>query len=108
MKSNEPIEICDWSAEWAEKFRVMAAVIRTALGARAKRIDHIGSTAINGLAAKPIIDIQVSVVDFDPLDSLVEPLKAIGYVWRSSNRSWQSDIFRRAQARNGHIFMSGV
>ncbi|WP_165422191.1 GrpB family protein [Rhizobium ruizarguesonis] len=38
MKSNEPIEICDWSAEWAEKFRVMAAVIRTALGARAKRV----------------------------------------------------------------------
>ncbi|MBY5879037.1 GrpB family protein [Rhizobium leguminosarum] len=96
VKSNEPIEICDWSAEWAEKFRVMAAVIRTALGARAKRIDHIGSTAINGLAAKPIIDIQVSVVDFDPLDSLIEPLKAIGYVWRSSNPELAKRYFRES------------
>lgn len=79
LPSNEPIEVCDWSAEWAEKFRAKAAVIREALGTRAKRIDHIGSTAIHGLAAKPIIDIQVSVLDFfDPKDGLIEPLQSIG------------------------------
>ncbi|UIJ82976.1 GrpB family protein [Rhizobium leguminosarum] len=80
MTSNELIEICDWSAEGPEKFRMKAATIREALGTRAKRIDHIGSTAIRGLAAKSIIDFQVSVDDFDPMDGLIEPLEAIGYV----------------------------
>ncbi|TBY68958.1 GrpB family protein [Rhizobium leguminosarum bv. viciae] len=96
MTSNELIVICDWSAEWAEKFRTKAAVIREALGTHAKRIDHIGSTAIRGLAAKPIIDIQVSVAAFDPLDSLVEPLKAIGYVWRSANSELTKQYFRES------------
>lgn len=94
--SNEPIEICDWSAEWAEKFRAKATVIRVALGVRAKRIDHIGSTAIYGLSAKPIIDIQVSVADFD---GLVEPLEAVGYVWRSSNTELTKRYFREAPGR---------
>jgi GrpB-like predicted nucleotidyltransferase (UPF0157 family) len=58
MHSGERIEICDWSGEWPEKFLLKAAAIRRALGARALRIDHIGSTSINGLAAKPIIDIS--------------------------------------------------
>ncbi|WP_315857386.1 GrpB family protein [Rhizobium leguminosarum] len=96
MTSNELIEIRDWSAEWAEKFRVKAATIREALGTRAKRIDHIGSTAIRGLAAKPIIDIQVSVDDFDPMDGLIEPLESIGYVWRSSNAELTRRYFREA------------
>ncbi|WP_245498856.1 GrpB family protein [Rhizobium ruizarguesonis] len=96
MGSNELIEICDWSAGWAEKFRMKAATIREALGTRAKRIDHIGSTAIRGLAAKPIIDIQISVLDFDPMDSLIEPLEAIGFVWRSSNAELTKRYFREA------------
>jgi GrpB-like predicted nucleotidyltransferase (UPF0157 family) len=54
------------------------------LGDRALRIDHIGSTSVRGLAAKPIIDIQISVADFEPIKALTEPLKAIGYQWRSA------------------------
>nr|WP_085044045.1 GrpB family protein [Ensifer aridi] len=47
------VEIVDWSPEWPESFRRKASAIRRALGDRALRTDHIGSTSIQGLAAKP-------------------------------------------------------
>lgn len=96
MPQNEPIEICDWSSEWAEKFRMKAAAIRHALDHRALRIDHIGSTSIRDLAAKPIIDIQISVADFEPIGELAEPLERIGYLWRSSNPELTKRYFRES------------
>ena len=54
-------------------------VIRDALGDLAVRIEHVGSTSVPGLAAKPVIDIQVSVNSITPRAPLVDPLVAIGY-----------------------------
>jgi GrpB-like predicted nucleotidyltransferase (UPF0157 family) len=54
--------------------------LRDALGSLALRIDHNGSTSIPGLAAKPVIDIQVSVAVLQPLERYERPLSAIGYV----------------------------
>lgn len=53
--------------EWHVLFHQLGSKLREALGTTALRIDHIGSTAISGLAAKPILDIQISVADFEPL-----------------------------------------
>jgi len=61
-------------------FEAEATRLHRALGALALRIDHHGSTAVPGLAAKPIIDIQISVAALRPLDSYAKPLQAIGYV----------------------------
>ncbi|PDT31049.1 hypothetical protein CO660_05440 [Rhizobium sp. L9] len=94
MTSNEPVEISDWSPEWTTKFRAKATALREALSKQAQRIDHIGSTAIQGLAAKPIIDIQISVANFDHMDDLVEALETVGYVWRSSNPELTKRYFR--------------
>lgn len=52
--------------EWAEEFRAIARVLRAALGRLALRIDQHRSTAVPGLAAKDVIDVQVSVADLDP------------------------------------------
>ena len=73
------IEIVPYRASWPREFADEAARIRTALGARARRIDHVGSTAVPGLAAKPVIDIQLSVPSLDPLAMWVEALRALGY-----------------------------
>lgn len=89
----EPITIEDWSPDWGAKFTGKAAAIRAALGQSALRIDHIGSTAIAGLAAKPIIDIQVSVADFVD-DELSKAMAAAGYVWRRSNPELTKRYFR--------------
>ena len=52
---------------WSIEFQAIGSRLRAALGAEALRIDHIGSTAVSGLAAKDIIDIQVTVSSFDGL-----------------------------------------
>ena len=57
-----------------------AVRLRNALGSLALRIDHTGSTSVPGLAAKPIIDIQVSVAALQPIAAYAAPLRAIGYV----------------------------
>jgi GrpB-like predicted nucleotidyltransferase (UPF0157 family) len=97
MRSSRQIEICDWSPAWPEKFRLKAAAVRRGLGGRALRIDHIGSTSIQGLAAKPIIDMQISVAGFEPIEEMTEPLAAIGYLWRSANPDLTKRYFRERQ-----------
>ena len=79
LESTPGIEIVDYDRGWPEAFEVESSRIRRALGALALRIDHHGSTAVPGLAAKPIIDIQVSVASLQPLSTYAVPLGAIGY-----------------------------
>jgi GrpB-like predicted nucleotidyltransferase (UPF0157 family) len=63
---------------WPDEFATLAARLRAALGDLALRVDHIGSTSVPGLAAKDIIDIQVTVRALAP--RLVELLEAEGFV----------------------------
>lgn len=73
------MEIVDYDLRWPGLFDAEAVRIRQALGPIALRIDHNGSTAVPGLAAKPVIDIQISVAALQPLDAYRQPLIGIGY-----------------------------
>lgn len=64
---------------WPQAFAAVAQPLRTVLGAMALRIDHIGSTSVPGLAAKDIIDVQVTVNDFTCTPQLVTALGSLGY-----------------------------
>jgi GrpB-like predicted nucleotidyltransferase (UPF0157 family) len=66
--------IVDHDPSWPARFRAIAQRLRDRLGSDAERIDHIGSTAVPGLAAKDIIDIQITVVDLDAADAWPERL----------------------------------
>ncbi|WP_216822270.1 GrpB family protein [Streptomyces aureus] len=68
--------------------------LRTALGDAAARIDHIGSTSVPGLAAKPVIDIQISVMSLEPTDSFLGPLTGMGFVYREDNPERTKRYFR--------------
>lgn len=105
MASADPAwAIVDWTPAWAEEFRVRGGSLRQALGERAIRIDHIGSTSVPGLAAKPIIDLQVSVASFDPMRPLVEAMASAGYVWRRDNLELTKRYFREtAGAKRCHV-----
>ena len=78
-RAAEEIELVPYDAGWPAAFAAEAARIRAALGALALRIDHNGSTSIQGLRAKPIIDIQVSVAALQPLAAYATPLEGLGY-----------------------------
>ena len=76
---HDAIEVVGYEPRWQEEFAAEAIRIRAALGGIALRVDHVGSTAVPGLVAKPVIDIQVSVASLHPLDPHLQPLLAIGY-----------------------------
>jgi GrpB-like predicted nucleotidyltransferase (UPF0157 family) len=79
---NGPVVLADYDPEWPRLFEREAARIRQALGDRALLVEHIGSTSVPGLAAKPIIDIILAVPDSADEDAYVPPLEAAGYVLR--------------------------
>ncbi|MGH2508360.1 MAG: GrpB family protein [Ktedonobacteraceae bacterium] len=73
------ITIVPHDPSWPEAFAAVAQPLRVALGELALRIDHIGSTSVPGLAAKDIIDVQVTVKDFACLHQLATALGSLGY-----------------------------
>lgn len=95
----EPVRIVDYDREWPRLFEDRARAIRTEMGDVALRVDHIGSTAVVGLAAKPIIDIQISVPDLEPLDPFRGPLEQLGYVFRADNTERTKRYFPRVARR---------
>ncbi len=73
------IEIAPYDCSWPARFEAEAACIRDVMGGLAVRIEHVGSTSVPGLAAKPVIDIQVSVASLQTLGVYAEPLAQLGY-----------------------------
>jgi len=71
--------IVPYDPTWPEMFEAEAARIRKALGDLACRVDHVGSTGVPGLGAKPVIDIQVSVRQLRPMTTYMIPLHDLGY-----------------------------
>ncbi|MCW2813359.1 MAG: hypothetical protein JWN84_814 [Nocardioides sp.] len=67
---------------WTEAYAAHEARIRGALGDVARSVEHIGSTSVPGLAAKPIIDVLVTVPDITAEEDYLAPLLAAGYVLR--------------------------
>lgn len=101
-----------FSDEWKREFTLKANKIREALGELALRIDHIGSTSVQGLAAKPVVDILISVESFDKFDTIKDKMESIGYHWQEDNPEKTKRFFRESPPEkrthihiriNGHI-----
>lgn len=73
------LEIAPYDPRWVGEFEAERHRISQVLGGLARRIDHHGSTAVPGLDAKPVIDIQVSVGDLHPIAIYADPLRGLGY-----------------------------
>jgi GrpB-like predicted nucleotidyltransferase (UPF0157 family) len=94
------IVIVDYDEGWPARFAAERARVRQALGDHARRIEHIGSTAVPGLAAKPIIDLLVTVQAPDDEAVTVPALTAVGYQLRVREPGHR--MFRTAQ-RDVHV-----
>jgi GrpB-like predicted nucleotidyltransferase (UPF0157 family) len=93
------IEIVAYDPAWPGLFAELGRELRAGLGDVALRIDHIGSTSVPGLAAKPIIDVQVSVASFEPLAAFQQPLERLGYIYRADNPERTKRYFREPPGR---------
>lgn len=103
------IVIVDYDPHWPELFKREADRIRAALGDRALRIEHTGSTAVPGLAAKPIIDVLLVVSDSGVEDAYAPTLEAAGYVLRIRETNWfEHRMFKGPDTdMNLHVFSLG-
>ena len=107
---NAPITIVDYDPAWPRLFSREEQRIRVALGDAALRLEHVGSTSVPGLAAKPIIDILLVVNDSGDEASYVPALEAVGYVLRAREPEWfEHRVLRGPEtAINMHVFSDGV
>jgi GrpB-like predicted nucleotidyltransferase (UPF0157 family) len=103
------ILIVDYDPQWSELFAREADRIRSVLGSLALRIEHVGSTSVPGLAAKPIVDLLLVVANSAQEDAYTPALEAAGYVLRVRELTWyEHRMFKGPDTDiNLHVFSSG-
>lgn len=77
------IEVVDYDPNWINKYESEKLLLSKIIGSNAINIEHIGSTSVLGLSAKPIIDILIEVAVLTDLDVINKNLEAVGYVGKS-------------------------
>lgn len=105
----EPIVIAEYDPAWPALFEREARRIRGILGDRVVQLEHVGSTSVPGLAAKPRIDILLVVPDSSDEASYVEALEAEGYVLRIREPEWYEHRVLKGPDTdvNLHVFSPG-
>ena len=104
------VRIVDYDPSWpalaAEELRRIAQ----ALGPGAARLEHVGSTAVPGLAAKPILDLHLSVGALEPRARYVEPLERLGYLFVPAPESPDYHFFAKPpeRPRTHHLHVGEV
>jgi GrpB-like predicted nucleotidyltransferase (UPF0157 family) len=98
-----PVTVVDYDADWPRKFESHVNIISSAIGNRALRIEHIGSTSVPGLAAKPIVDILVVVANSADESSYLPPLEAEGYQLRVREPDWNEHRMLRTSEKDVHV-----
>jgi GrpB-like predicted nucleotidyltransferase (UPF0157 family) len=102
----EPVTITAYNPEWPGRYQALSVAIREALGDAVLSIEHVGSTSVEGLAAKDVIDISLAVADPRDEAAYVPPLERLGYVLTIREPSFHEHrCLRLAEPRtNLHVF----
>jgi len=79
------LEVSEYQDKWLHMFELEKARLKAALGDFAARIDHVGSTSVQGMHAKPIVDIQISVRDLHPISAYKGMMEDLGYTHLSDS-----------------------
>jgi GrpB-like predicted nucleotidyltransferase (UPF0157 family) len=93
------LRIVDYDPAWPEMAAAEIARVGAALGEVAVRVEHVGSTAVPGMAAKPIVDLQVAVAAIEPTAHYARPLEGLGYLFAPDPESPDFHFFGRPAER---------
>jgi len=102
----EPVDLVAYDPAWPAAFTRIAALVRASLGAAALAIEHVGSTSVPGLAAKPVIDVDLTVSDPADEAAYVLALESAGFELRIREPWWHEHrCLRLSEPRaNLHVF----
>jgi len=105
----QQVVVADYDPIWPHWYESAAFRIREALGDKVLQLDHVGSTSVRGLPAKPLIDINLVLADTTDEDAYVPPLEAIGYELRVREPDWYEHRLLRGfdPPVNLHVFNPG-
>ena len=103
--AKDPVALTDYDPAWLRLFEVLSARVAAALAPVATRIEHVGSTSVQGLPAKPIIDLDVVVARAD-VPRAIERLGTLGYAHKGDGGLPGREAFRwpRGEARH-HLYL---
>jgi len=106
---NAPITLADYDPEWPRMFERDAARIRSVLGGKVLRLEHVGSTSVPGLPAKPIIDMLLVLADTADESGYVPALENAGYQLVIREPEWHEHrVFKGPDTNvNLHVFPDG-
>lgn len=93
----------NYSPEWPKKYELEAEKIKAVFGDEVKDIQHIGSTAIPGVIAKPLIDMGVLVNSIDDVVALVKKLEPLGYSYNPDMSSVERIFLRKGNPVEYHL-----
>ena len=93
MKNAAMIDISPYNPDWPRQFTELRARLSPCLGDVASAIEHIGSTAVPGLAAKPIIDIDVVIPQYAKVITIIGRLARLGYVHQGNLGIENREVF---------------
>ncbi|ROR89594.1 GrpB family protein [Nocardioides aurantiacus] len=105
------VEVVEPDPAWPAAYAEVAALVRDALGDRVLVLQHVGSTAVPGLVAKPVLDVDLVVGDVDDEAAWLPPLEAAGFVLRVREPWWQGHRGLRLTSpvvSNLHVFGPGA
>lgn len=94
-----------WTDEWIKEFETEKQRIIDIIGQYTINVHHIGSTAVNGLSAKPIIDIAIEIDNLLDGEQCVTALERIGYLYRGTNVLSERHYFTKGEPRTHQIHM---
>ena len=103
------VVLVDYDPAWVQMYEAEAAIVKRALGEKASLVEHIGSTAVPGLSAKPCIDILLAVADSADEDAYLPQLDAAGFVLRMRHPDWNEHrVFKSERINvNLHVWSIG-
>ena len=104
---SDPIVIVEYDPEWPAEFARLRDRAESAVGELVLSIEHVGSTAVPGLAAKPVIDMVVVIGSDDDLGEAIRRLEAIGYRARGEQGVPGREVFTWPEGdRRHHLYVS--
>ncbi|MBN3059408.1 GrpB family protein [Pectobacterium versatile] len=96
------VTIVPYDEQWPGLFEAESVLLKTILGQVISRIHHVGSTSVPGLAAKPVIDILLEVVDLNKLEELNAEMENAGYTARGENGIQNRRYFTKGGVQRTH------